>query len=144
MCFTFGRAVMCLLPEVTANSDIFLKLDFFNTFKSKRSCPFSQLIQRTLGSYFCLKLYTENFSYCTVTRCFQNFISVKGIPVFWVMALVCALLLKVRLIVMYSLTHLSMKIICLPEKIQSLRTSSSDSLYVLCIFWTKFRMIMLL
>lgn len=27
MYFTFGSAVMCLLPEVTANRDIFLKLD---------------------------------------------------------------------------------------------------------------------
>lgn len=25
MCFAFGRAVMCPLPEVTANSDTFLK-----------------------------------------------------------------------------------------------------------------------
>lgn len=82
------------------------------------------------------------FPYCIVTSFFQNFISVKGILVFWVMALVCALLLKIRLVVMYSLTHLSMKITwlllwLLPEKIQSLRTSSSGSLYLLYIFWTK-------
>lgn len=51
-------------------------------------------------------------------------------------------LLKFELIAMYSFTHLSMKIIwlvlwLLPEKVQSLRASSTWSLYMLCIFWTK-------
>lgn len=33
MCFAFGRAVMCPLPEVTANSDTFLKFHFILNLK---------------------------------------------------------------------------------------------------------------
>lgn len=142
MGFTFGRAVTCPLPEVTANNDIFLKLDLIllNLKGAVLSDSPSKAHLAAISACNCtLKIF---FFILILTRFFNNFISVKGIPVFWVMALVCALLLKVRLIVMYSLTHLSMKFIrlllwLLPVKIQSLRTSTGCSLYILCISWTK-------
>lgn len=111
MCFAFGRAVMCPLPEVTANSDTFLK--FRLILLNLKGDVFSAIYSRHTWHLFLLLTVHWKFSYCIVTRFFQNFSSVKGIPIFWVTALVCALLLKVRLIVIYSLTHLSMKIIWL-------------------------------